>query len=217
MRAGEGSNYTVGDTKEIYLGEFGTHTLRIANTSTPSECSISGFSQTACGFVLEFTDIITTQSMNTQNTNEGGWPGSKMYTLISDYIYTLLPDALREVIIDTTVVSGHGETENTNFTSTDKLYLLFPKEVIINWEADDTSLNLTRQLDYYANQFITISNFSAAQKNIIESSQTIAEAWWLRSADSNDSQIFYNISKNGTADSGRAMGSYGVSPAFRIG
>ena len=217
VRAGEGSNYTVGDTKEIYLGEFGTHTLRIANTSTPSECSISGFSQTACGFVLEFTDIITTQSMNTQNTNVGGWPGSEMYTFISDYIYTLLPDDLREVIIDTTVVSGHGEIENTNFTSTDKLYLLSPKEVIINWEADDTSLNLTRQLDYYANQFTTISNFSAAQKNIIESSQTIAEAWWLRSADSNDSQIFYNISKNGNADSGRAMGSYGVSPAFRIG
>lgn len=77
MSTGEESNYTVGDTKEIYLGEFGTHTLRIANTSTPSECSISEFSQTACGFVLEFTDIITTQSMNTQNTNEGGWPGSR--------------------------------------------------------------------------------------------------------------------------------------------
>lgn len=152
--------------------------------------------------------------MNTQNTNEGGWPGSEIYSFVNDYIYTLLPDDLREIIIDTTVVSGHGEIENTNFTSTDKLYLLSPKEVIINWEADDTSLDLTRQLDYYANQFTTLSNSSAAQKNITESGQTIDEAWWLRSADSTDSQIFYNISKNGTADSGRAISTYGISPAF---
>ena len=43
--------YNVGDTKEIDMGTYGTHTLRIANTSTPSECSTTGFSQSACGFV----------------------------------------------------------------------------------------------------------------------------------------------------------------------
>ena len=40
--------YNVGDTKEIDMGTYGTHTLRIANKSTPSECSTEGFSQTAC-------------------------------------------------------------------------------------------------------------------------------------------------------------------------
>ena len=55
--------YNVGDTKEIDMGTYGTHTLRIANKSTPSECSTEGFSQTACGFVLEFQDIITTSKM----------------------------------------------------------------------------------------------------------------------------------------------------------
>ena len=51
--------YNIGDTKTIDMGTYGTHTLRIANTSTPSECSTSGFSQSACGFVLEFADINT--------------------------------------------------------------------------------------------------------------------------------------------------------------
>ena len=65
VQAGEIGTYNVGDTKEVNLGTtYGTHTLRIANTSTPSECSTEGFSQTACGFVLEFADIITTHIMN---------------------------------------------------------------------------------------------------------------------------------------------------------
>ena len=66
------SKYNVGDTKTIDMGTYGTHTLRIANTSTPSKCSTSGFSQTACGFVLEFADIITEHNMNDKYTNVGG-------------------------------------------------------------------------------------------------------------------------------------------------
>ena len=74
VKSGNTSMYKVGDTKEVNLGTtYGTHTLRIANTSTPSECSGTGFSQTACGFVLEFADIITTHKMNDTNTNVGGW------------------------------------------------------------------------------------------------------------------------------------------------
>ena len=70
--------YNVGDTKTIDMGTYGTHTLRIANKSTPSECSTSGFSQSACGFVVEFADIITTHNMNPEGTYNGitfsdGW------------------------------------------------------------------------------------------------------------------------------------------------
>ena len=55
VKSGNTNMYKTGDTKEVNLGStYGTHTLRIANISTPSECSTTGFSQTACGFVLEF-------------------------------------------------------------------------------------------------------------------------------------------------------------------
>ena len=59
VKAGNTSKYKVGDTKEITLtGEVaGTYTVRIANTSTPEECNQEGYSQTACGFVIEFEDI----------------------------------------------------------------------------------------------------------------------------------------------------------------
>ena len=44
VKSGNISVYKVGDTKEIDLGTtYGTHTLRVANTSTPSECSLLVF------------------------------------------------------------------------------------------------------------------------------------------------------------------------------
>ncbi|CDA59911.1 conserved domain protein [Clostridium sp. CAG:524] len=108
------SKYKIGDTKTIDMGTYGTHTLRIANTSTPSECSRTGFSQTACGFVLEFADIITEHKMNNTDTNVGGWPASKLRTYLNNDIYNAIPSEIKNAIIDTTVVSGHGSNNRYN-------------------------------------------------------------------------------------------------------
>ena len=43
-KVGNGSDYEVGSTREVDLGIYETHILRIANTSSPSECSAEGFS-----------------------------------------------------------------------------------------------------------------------------------------------------------------------------
>ena len=137
------SKYNVGDTRTIDMGTYGTHTLRIANKSKPSSCSKSGYSQTACGFVLEFADIITTYNMNPAGTyknveyeygwNKDGWPASAMRTFVNNDIYNSLPSDLRSGIVETTVVSGYGSSDSANFTSTDKLYLLSPMEVWGDW------------------------------------------------------------------------------------
>ena len=76
--------YHVGDTKEIDMGDLGIYTIRIANMSTPSECSTEGFSQTACGFVLEFADILSRYAMIDSSLSESaGWTNSKMRTYIN--------------------------------------------------------------------------------------------------------------------------------------
>ena len=208
------SRYKVGDTKEIDMGDYGTHTVRIANTSTPSECSTTGFSQTACGFVLEFTDIITTYNMNTTATNVGGFPSSNMYTFINNDIYNSLPTELQNVIINTKTISGHGSGETTNFTSTNKLYLLTPKEVYTNFSNSyDTSKDLTRALDYYTAKGVTNGNCS----EVIKKNGSTATAWWFRTAYSYSNNGFYYANASGDWYSGSATNAYGVSPAFRIG
>ena len=219
VKAGYGSEYKVGSTKEVDLGTtYGTHTLRIANTSTPSECSTAGFSQTACGFVLEFADIITTHKMNDTATNVGGWPATSMRTFVNNDIYNAIPSEIKNAIIDTTVVSGHGSTSGeTNFTSTDKLYLLSTAEVWSQGSSNtidlDTARHNTRQLDYYKNLGVTTSNGSGA----IKKNGTSATNWWLRATISNFSYHFFNVSNIGEWNSNYAHITYGVVPAFRLG
>ena len=215
VKSGNTNMYKTGDTKEVNLGStYGTHTLRIANISTPSECSTTGFSQTACGFVLEFADIITTRIMNSSSTNVGGWPASSMRRFVNNDIYNSLPSNLKNGIIDTTVVSSHGSSDSSNFTSIDKLYLLAPKEIYSDgYLSSDTAKYLTRQLDYYKKEGVTTSNYSKAIK-MYNSTATI---WWLRSAVSSGDRNFFTITNDGNWSGINAYTAFGVSPAFRIG
>ncbi len=241
VRYGDPSVYQLGDTKSVDLGDLGVHTLRIANKSTPAECSTAGFSQTACGFVLEFADIITTHRMNLYASgnsnldgsavngtgNKGGWEYSDMRAYLNstiyaneniDYsttgIYSSLPEVLRNAIINTTVVSGHGSVDTTNYTTTDKLYLLSRREVWNYTGSYDAAQGQTRQLDYYVNLGVTESNCSGAIKQRNGSNFV----WWLRSAYPTYKGTFDGVSSN---DGGWlysvASNIHGVSPAFRIG
>ena len=235
IKNGTIGEYNVGDTKEVTLDGYGAHTLRIANLSTPDECNTEGFSQSACGFVLEFTDIIAKYNMNTTNTCVGGWPASLMYKFIngtddttySAYttnssakssvksVYMSLPEDLRNIIIDTTTISGHGKTDTANFTSTDKLYLLDGKEIYgtsFTYQYN-TAKDYERELDYYSNQGVTTSSYSAAIKQYNGS----AAYWWLRTANSYDDLGFYTVTSSGDWGKYVARLMYGISPAFRIG
>ena len=216
VREGNTRGYKVGETKEIDLGTtYGTHTIRVANTSTPTECSNTGFSQSACGFVIEFADIISTSRMNTNGLNQNGWPRSNMYTFVNTNIYNSLPDDLKNGILSTSVVSGHESSSTSNYISTDKLYLLSPKEIFDDFSNTyDTAKDLTRQLDYYNSLGVT-SKY--ANTNIAKKFQTSAYDWWLRTAYSQGITNFFYIDGSGTWIQESASDIKGVSPAFRIG
>ena len=219
IRKGNTDKYTVGATRQVDLGSLGVHTLRIANTTRPTECDREGFSQTACGFVIEFADIINSQQMNPTNTNVGGWNSNALRTYLNDTIYNALPQELKDVIIDTYVVSGHGNNsgEENFILPNEKLYLLSTHEVWENGNGNkityDTAWDNTRQLDYYSNLNVTTDNYSGAIKYLSDS----AYYWWLRSALSSDANRFYGVLGRGDWYRNGAPGTLGVSPAFRIG
>ena len=208
VKSGNTSKYNVGDTKEVDLGELGKHTVRISNMSA---CE-SETSETACGFVVEFADIITKQKFNSTNTNVGGWRDSELRTYVNGTIYNALPSDLQNVITPTKVISGHGNTTGEeNFETQDKLYLLNAQEV---WSTNDrdTSVGTSKQLDYYKNQGVTASSYAGAKKQYNGRSS----AWWLRSASSYITNTFLIVGGNGDWFNDSADGSFGVSPAFRI-
>ena len=214
VKAGNTSKYNVGDTKEVDLGSLGTYTVRLSNKSA---CTTET-SETACGFVVEFADIITQHSINSTNTNVGGWRDSELRTYVNGTIYNALPSELQNVISSTKVISGHGKTSGeTNFETQDKLYLLSGHEVYEDGtsrsiSAKDTSYSNTKQLDYYKNKGITTSSYAGAIKQYNGRNSY----WWLRSAYSDTPRNFLRIYSDGDWDIDSATFSAGVSPAFRI-
>ena len=218
--------YKVGDTKEVLIGN-NSYTVRIANKSTPPEkCSLKDFSQTACGFVVEFADIVETGKMNSTATNVGGWKDSAMRAYANDTFFNKLPEDLRNVIKATKVVSGYGswdmnaKREDGNWESEDKIYLLSAHEV---WEDGtskkvstyDTAWDNTRQLDYYKTLGVTTGNNSsyAIKKNINGKDS----GWWLRGAYSSNSKHFLTVSSFGIWNYSHANDVFNFAPAFRIG
>ncbi len=214
VKSGNTSKYNVGDTKEVNLGDLGTHTIRIANMSA---CTNGETSETACGFVVEFADIITKQKFNSTTTNVGGWKDSELRTYINETIYNALSSDLQNVITSTKVLSGNGKNAGeTNFETQDKLYLLSAREV---WQEDAElqrydNINMeTKQLDYYVNLNTSLSNITGAVKQY----ENRNWLWWLRSAGNYNSLYFVIVSNSGkiaTADAKQNI--IGVSPAFRI-
>ena len=234
--------YAVGSTKTLKVydnpngettnGTYKEYTVRVANNTTPKECTNNeDFSQTACGFVVEFADIVESRKrMNPSGEykgqqyehgwNVGGWPGSEMRTYANGAFFNNLPEELRKVIIDTKVVSGHGNTTGEeNFPSEDKIYLLSAHEVYEDGTSRpistyDTAYNNTRQLDYYKNKGVTTNSYSGAIKKAVSGSTS---TWWLRAALSNAYTHFLNVDNRGNWDYNFADGTYGFAPAFRIG
>ena len=207
VKSGNTSKYNVGDTKEVDLGNLGTHTVRISNMSA---CTNGETSETACGFVVEFADIIVEQQFNSTATNIGGWKDSELRTYVNETIYGALPSELQNVIVSTIVVSGHGDNSGeTNFETQDKLYLLNVEE---RWGSNylDTSMGASKQLDYYKNLGVTAYNCEGAKKQYNGSDYP----YWTRSVMYNSVAI--GARKNGSYTQYDANATIGISPAFRI-
>ena len=126
------TSYPTGVTRPIEIdtdndGTPETYTLRVLNNTTPASCGGSGFSESACGFVvgiegLPYRIISKAISGTTSGTGSmGGWPASDMRAYLNSATYAYdgtdysstgllnkLPKELRDNIIPTTTISSYG-------------------------------------------------------------------------------------------------------------
>ena len=218
VRNGDTSTYNVGDTKEVDLGTLGIYHLRIVNKSTPAECSSPDFSETACGFVLEFSDIISEQIMNASGENTGSWQDCYVRNYVNSVVYNALPTELKNSIINTRVITGYGHNDTQNFVTNDKLFLLSLRELFFDYELAtqyDTAWNNSRQVDYYRALVTSINDYLP----LIKKYNNVAADWWTRTpAYYNLPDDFIYVDENGSTTFGdNPDTAKGVSPAFRIG
>ena len=215
--------YHLGDTKIVDLGELGVHEVRLANCSTPAVCNTEGFSQTACGFVLEFTDIISTHYMNpkifvnnyTNGTyNKGGWEYSDMRFYLnggtfdnhsterptsitytdSTSVYGHIPELLRNQIASTTIVSGRAKLDADNYVTQDKLYLLTPTEVVGLEGEYSTSDELDKNSTRQLDYYHNVGVRNDQDHTYVAKNyNNVAIDWWLRTASANNENDFFRI------------------------
>ncbi len=235
-------NYKVGDTKTVDLGELGQRTLRIANTSTPEDCQNSEFSQTACGFVLEFADIITNHEMNPPagvdefgdeyGTNKGGWRDSEMrkYLNCSTSDTSLTKN-------DNLSCNGFDETTIYDLLPEELKKAIIDTRVVSGHGSSDLeNFTTTDKIYLLATAEIwengsdnTIEDDTARDKtrqldyykdvttNSFEKVIKSKSEWWLRSAYSSNSTSFMSVYGVGCWSGYYSHDANGVSPAFRIG
>ena len=200
--------YNVGDTKNVTING-NNYMVRIANKSTAQNCGNSDYSQTACGFVVEFAEIVEKRVMNSTDTNVGGWPATEMRTYLNGTFYNSLPSDLQAAIKPTRVISGHGSNDSTNFTSTDNLYLLSGVEVFgSDFYQGMEGTEVQSPLPHTA--------YTRTYKGY-NGSDGSTEYWWLRPADSRSNLTFRNVGGGALRSGNVRYADSGLAPAFRIG
>ena len=223
IKDGQLDAYSVGDEKEVEIGGT-SYTVRVANNTTPDECSGNDFSQTACGFVVEFIDIIENRTTGLTNENSNTYANSEIRTYLNNDFYNKLPSDLRKNIIKTNLISftllmqQQIPNEIVYSNTEDYVYLIGEKEITGKNFLNSAIDSKTRQLDYYLSQnYNSSTNMTCAIKKY-KNSDAI---WWLRDRVVYRTVYSYDLSIINTTGNISPMtslnNSYGVAPAFRIG
>ena len=244
--AGQGANYwSIGDRKEVTLNGTVGH-LTLSNYKTYAfiigfnhNASVEGanrihfqLAKTALSggtdvcFCDRFCDstVSTTGyfSMNSSNTNFGGWKSSQMRTNIcgtslSNYsgtIIAVVPAALRAVLKSVTkytdnTANGGGSTASYVTATTDYFFLLSEFEVF-----GRTSYGNVNEKNKQA-QYVYYSAGNSKIKHKHNSTSTAA-SWWLRSPGAGNNYYFVYVSTSGSVYAGGAYLSIGFAPGFCV-
>ena len=138
-----------------------------------------------------------TKSMNSSNTNSGGWKNSAMRTTHLPAILALMPTEVQNGIREVSKKASVGGASSTIETVSDKLFLL--SEVEIFGSTTYSAAGEGTQYDYYkaGNSKVKNRNGSAAY-------------WWERSPNASNSTSFCMVYRNGNANYHGASTAYGV-------
>ena len=235
VNAGTAASYwKVGDRKEVVLnGTVGNKSF--SNTTT--YCYILGFdhnksvesggahslhigfgaSALSGGAYIAYVDskngssVSTTGyfSMNTSNTNYGGWNSCQMKSTICPAFKNALPSDLQSNIRAVTKWQNNGASTSGQ-SSSNEIWLLSEMEIFGSAQHSKYTANQL-QYDFYKG----VADWSAAPKiKYKDTSTSEAVNWWERSARSSGSSIFCFVYTNGNANNNNADISYGFAPCL---
>ncbi len=185
------------------------------------------------GITFMLGESIADRSMNSSDTNAGGWEASQSRAYLNSEGLALLPQELSSNIVAVDKLSNNvGETElPSSVTATsDSLWLFSLVELGGPMPESRIGSGYGLYEEAYANVFdaagrqyklfqdTSVSMTNSDNKMLIKTSTDTYSYWWLRTADARGSYSFLRVDQHGALPSGADGASYhnGVVPGFCI-
>ena len=213
-------------TSTVYIDDGASHykisvgdSINIAINGTSYAFKIMGFnhdtlttstaygSATAtgkAGMTLQMVDCLTTKaSMNSSDSNSGGWENCAMRkTNMATYL-SQLTSAWQSVVKQVNKLSSAGSKSTTIKTTADKLFLLSEVEIF-----GSTTYSVSGEGSQYA--------YYKAGNSKVKNVNGSAHSWWERSPIASYATGFCVVYSNGYANINGASNSFGVAFGFCV-
>lgn len=204
-----GNYYSVGDTKTLELSGGERVVMELASINDGEGTAGAYYPRGTADFISKDC-MLTTRQMNTSNTNSGGWPSCKMRTDLNNVVYDLLPQAVKDAIVEKTHKSSAGGQSTTLVEHSDKLWLPTEWEIFgsITYAAGTENGNVNKHYAVFDSAGDRIKHLGTGGA---------ATAWWECSPYVSASTAFCRVTASGEASNESTAASLGVPLCFRIG
>lgn len=204
-----GNYYSVGDTKTLELSGGERVVMELASINDGEGTAGAYYPRGTADFISKDC-MLTTRQMNVSNTNSGGWPSCKMRTDLNNVVYDLLPQAVKDAIVEKTHKSSAGGQSTSLVEHSDKLWLPTEWEIFgsITYAAGTENGNVNKHYAVFDSAGDRIKHLGTGGA---------ATSWWECSPCVSNSTLFCVVNTSGGAGGNNASNSYGVPLCFRIG
>ena len=199
--------YILGFDHNISVESNGEHTIHIGfGASALSGGAYIVYADSKYNSTVSSTGYF---SMNSSNTNSGGWNSCQMKSIICPAFKNALPSDLKSNIRAVTKWQNNGNSTSGQ-SSSNEIWLLSEMEFFGSAPWSGYTANQL-QYDFYKG----VTGWSAAPKiKYRDTSTSQAVRWWERSARSSFSDLFCYVNTTGTDDFGYASDSHGFAPCL---
>ena len=190
---------TIGDTISVNNNLYAV--MGFNNFALTNQDNYGG-THTTAGLTFGAVDCVRNSSMNSSNTNSGGWGKCLMRTSTMPTLQSGMPDTLAQVKVPYVDYNN----QSTILYSDDYMFLPAEKEVFgTRSYSPTTEANALTQFAYYKSGGSKIKSLSGS-----------AVYWWLRSVDYSYGSYFCIVSTSGGANGYSASNTYGAAPCFCV-
>ncbi len=174
------------------------------------------------GICFAFKTCVAERSMNSGNTNAGGWESSEMRTWLNSSFVAELPSDLSSIIVPVDKLTNNtGKTESTSsITATsDMIWLPSTQELFGNLDFYPSSLQANNDvMNGEGVQYKLYRDLPDSRSSLVRLFEGEGCSWWLRSPLPSQSYVFQQVGHNGSAapNGNNASIPEGIAPCFCI-